>query len=156
MSSPFYLLLSLLLSLCLIAPTHSTALSNTTTAYDILEENGFPAGLLPSTVSGYDLANDGTFGLYLDAACTVKIPNLYPIKYKATITGTITTGKISSLSGITVKVLFIWWSISSITVSSENLVFKVGPATASYAITNFSENPECESSFGHNPSAEVS
>ncbi|KAI5082523.1 hypothetical protein GOP47_0002266, partial [Adiantum capillus-veneris] len=146
------LLLSLVAISCLlILPFHSKRLhvrdSNSTTAYEILEENGFPAGLLPSTVSSYELdEDDGAFTLYLESACTVNIPNLYPIKYKSTIAGSITSGKISSLSGITVKVFFIWWSISSITVSDENLVFKVGPASASYAITNFDENPVCAES----------
>ncbi|KAH7446650.1 hypothetical protein KP509_01G066900 [Ceratopteris richardii] len=119
-----------------------------TTAYDILEENGFPAGLLPSTVTDYDLdEDDGAFTLYLDSSCKVDIPNVYPIKFKSTITGDITYGKISSLKGVTVKVLFIWWTINSITVNDDALVFKVGPFSASYGISNFDENPTCVSGF---------
>ncbi|MCO5605000.1 hypothetical protein L7F22_059175 [Adiantum nelumboides] len=151
-SAAHSLLLSLVAISLLIPAVHCSKLnvrdSNSTSAYEILEDYGFPAGLLPYTVSSYELDDDdGAFKLYLESACTVNIPNLYPIKYKSTITGYLTSGKISSLSGITVKVLFIWWSITSISVSGENLVFKVGPTSASYAMTNFDENPVCASSY---------
>lgn len=113
-------------------------------AYDILSSYGFPSGLLPQTVSHYDLDSDGKFTLYLSGSCTVDIPDAYPVKYAPKITGTISNQTLDDLSGITVKVLFVWWDITGISVSGDDLVFKVGPVSASYAALNFSENPVCE------------
>ena len=124
--------------------------SSNSTAYELLEAYGFPSGLLPETVTSYDLdEDDGSFSLSLESSCTVNIPGAYPVKYSASITGTLEPGSLSDLSGVNVKVFFIWWPISSITVSGSSLVFSVGPATASYDISNFSENPVCSSSSAH-------
>ena len=120
---------------------------NNSTAYELLEAYGFPSGLLPETVTSYDLdEDDGSFSLSWESSCPVNIPSAYPVKYSASITGTLEPGSLSGLSGVNVKVFFIWWPISSITVSGSNLVFSVGPASASYDISNFSENPVCSSS----------
>lgn len=148
----FLVLLPLLLSLTTVSHCFS---GDSSSAYEVLESYGFPAGLLPETVTGYDLDDNGKFTLYLDGSCTVDIPNAYPVKYASTIKGTIAYGSLTNLSGISVKVFFIWWDLTAISVSGENLVFKVGPASASYPILNFSENPVCEGSYG-NPLAQVS
>lgn len=148
----FLVLLLLLLSLTTVSHCFSR---DSSSAYDVLESYGFPSGLLPETVASYELDDDGKFTLYLDGSCTVDIPNAYPVKYASTIKGNIASGSLTNLSGISVKVFFIWWDITAIYVSGENLVFKVGPASATYPILNFSENPVCEGSFG-NPVAQVS
>ncbi|KAH7440798.1 hypothetical protein KP509_03G011000, partial [Ceratopteris richardii] len=129
---------------------HHVRDTNSSTVYEVLEKYGFPEGLLPSTVTSYELDEDnGAFSVYLESTCTIQISNRYPIKYKSTITGYITSGEISSLKGVTVKAYLIWWTINSITVSGENLVFKVGPITRSYAISNFDENLGCISSIAN-------
>jgi hypothetical protein len=122
--------------------------SSNSTAYEVLESYGFPSGLLPDTVTSYDLdEDDGSFTVSLESSCTVKIPSSsYTIKYSATITGTLEYERLSNLSGVKVKVLFIWWPISSIAVSGSSLVFSVSIASASYDISNFSESPVCSSS----------
>lgn len=130
---------------CYAANNSAFNVSSDLTAYEVLESYGFPSGLLPLTVVSYTLDSDGSFTLTLEGSCIVNVDS-YRVKYASEISGVISTGSITDLSGITVRVLFIWWKITSITVSGSNLVFKVASISKSFAISNFIENPVCENS----------
>ncbi|QHO26189.1 uncharacterized protein DS421_12g387370 [Arachis hypogaea] len=59
-------------------------------AYDVLQQYGFPVGLLPKGIIGYALNKEtGEFAAYMDATCSFSIEG-YTLKYKSTITGVIT------------------------------------------------------------------
>ncbi|KAL2652835.1 hypothetical protein R1flu_020963 [Riccia fluitans] len=113
-------------------------------AYQQLVSYGFPQGLLPDSVTGYSLEDDGHFAVYLQDKCNVYIPNEFPVVYSKTITGHLTYGALKELKGIQVKAYLLWWTINAITVSSGNLVFEVGLLTAKYPVDNFDESPACK------------
>ncbi|MBA0563085.1 hypothetical protein Golax_022746 [Gossypium laxum] len=135
------------LSLILLFLISSATGEDSPTAYEVLEQYDFPIGLLPKGVSSYELdETTGKFSVYLNGSCSYSIDN-YELKYKSTITGVISKDKLSSLSGIKVKVLFLWLSIQSVTRDDDELEFSVGVASADFAVDNFSECPTCGCGF---------
>lgn len=128
-------------------PTSASSLNNTPTAYEVLESYDFPVGILPKGVLGYVLdSSTGKFSVYLNGTCTFSIDS-YELKYKSTITGVISKDKISSLSGIKVKVLILWLNIVTVTRDGDELDFSVGIASADFPVSNFLESPTCGCGF---------
>ncbi|XP_058074730.1 uncharacterized protein At5g01610 [Magnolia sinica] len=115
-------------------------------AFDELKSNGFPIGLLPSSISNYSLdRSSGDFLVHLPDSCQITLPpDNYLATYSRRITGKLVEGRIAELDGIRVRAFFKWWSITGIRSSGENLVFEVGVVTAKYPSKNFDEIPECE------------
>ncbi|KAG5541752.1 hypothetical protein RHGRI_021546 [Rhododendron griersonianum] len=129
----------------------SAAIDDTLTAYEVLEEYDFPIGLLPQGITGYELEKStGEFSAYLNSTCTFAISG-YELKYKTTITGVITSGKLYKLSGISVKVLFLWLNIAEVIRDDdddeEELEFSVGIASADFPVDGFNERPRCGCGF---------
>ncbi|KAI8548263.1 hypothetical protein RHMOL_Rhmol07G0260200 [Rhododendron molle] len=129
----------------------STAIDDTLTAYEVLEEYNFPIGLLPQGITGYELdKSTGEFSAYLNSTCTFTISG-YELKYKTTITGVITSGKLYKLSGISVKVLFLWLNIAEVIRDDdddeEELEFSVGIVSADFPVDGFIERPWCGCGF---------
>ncbi|XP_044491750.1 uncharacterized protein At5g01610-like [Mangifera indica] len=117
--------------------------TTTKTAYEILEEYDFPVGLLPNGVTGYKFnSSTGKFKVYLNGTCTFTVDS-YKLKYKSTIKGVLTKDKLSSLSGVKVKVWFFWLSITKVTREDDELEFSVGIASADFPVSNFNECPTC-------------
>ncbi|KAH6799739.1 hypothetical protein C2S51_036223 [Perilla frutescens var. frutescens] len=115
--------------------------------YEVLRYYGFPAGLLPEGVTSYELdAATGKFSVYMNSSCSFSISG-YDLKYKSTITGTITKNKISNLNGIQVKILFFWINIIEVTNTGNELEFSVGIASANFPVDNFYERPRCGCGF---------
>lgn len=148
MSSQFTHCVFLLLVLTLSTSSSSAAAVNDTlTAYEVLEEYDFPIGLLPQGVTGYELdTSTGKFSAYLNSSCTFTISG-YKLKYKTTITGVITTDKLYKLSGISVKVLFLWLNIAEVIRDGDELEFSVGIASADFSVDGFDECPQCGCGF---------
>ncbi|KMZ60874.1 hypothetical protein ZOSMA_56G01050 [Zostera marina] len=124
----------------------STTTINTTslTAYEVMETYNFPIGLLPEGCLGYDLdRSTGKFAAYLDGECQFSLEGSYDLKYDSTISGYISEGKLSSLQGVSVKILFFWINIIEVTREGDNLKFSVGIASASFPIYNFFICPKC-------------
>uniref|UniRef100_A0A2P2N4A4 Uncharacterized protein MANES_01G220700 n=1 Tax=Rhizophora mucronata TaxID=61149 RepID=A0A2P2N4A4_RHIMU len=133
--------------LFLISSIHSVSGGDTLTVYEVLEEYNFPIGLLPNGVTSYELDNStGEFAVYLNSTCSFSVDS-YELKYKTTITGYIAKDKLSSLSGIKVKVLFFWLNIVEVTRDSEEIDFSVGIASADFPVSNFAECPTCGCGF---------
>lgn len=120
---------------------------NSETAYEVLQEYDFPVGLLPKGVLGYTIDRiTGKFSVYLEDACSFTIDS-YDLKYKSTISGVIAKDKISSLSGISVKVLIFWLNIVEVTRRGNELSLSVGIASADFPVSNFTESPTCGCGF---------
>ncbi|XP_058222224.1 uncharacterized protein LOC131332166 [Rhododendron vialii] len=131
--------------------TASATIDDTLTAYEVLEEYDFPIGLLPQGITGYELdKSTGEFSAYLNSTCTFTISG-YELKYKTTITGVITSAKLYKLSGISVKVLFLWLNIAEVIRDDddddEELEFSVGIASADFPVDGFNERPRCGCGF---------
>ncbi|GLU07363.1 hypothetical protein SLE2022_243240 [Rubroshorea leprosula] len=142
-----FLPLLLLLLLTSSAVPYAASVNSTLTAYEVLEEYDFPIGLLPKGVLGYKLnSSTGKFSVYLNGTCTFTVDS-YKLKYSSTITGVISKDKLKSLSGIKVKVLFFWLSITEVIRDGDELEFSVGIASVDFPVSNFSECPTCGCGF---------
>ncbi|KAE8672233.1 hypothetical protein F3Y22_tig00111848pilonHSYRG00351 [Hibiscus syriacus] len=138
------LLLSPLASSTLLPVTGGEALS----PYEILQGYNFPVGLLPRGVLKYDLdESTGCFHAYLNSSCSFGLQGSYQLKYKSTTSGIISENKLKNLSGISVKVLFLWLNIVEVVRDEDELEFSVGITSASFAIDNFYESPQCGRGF---------
>ncbi|GAB2295617.1 hypothetical protein Dimus_029773 [Dionaea muscipula] len=117
------------------------------TAYEVLEEYGFPIGLLPKGVVGYELnSTTGAFEVYFNKTCTYSIDS-YELKYKKTVSGVISMDELKSLKGISVKVWWFWFSIKEVVRDDDELEFNVGVATADFAVSKFDKCPSCGCGF---------
>ncbi|XP_065864181.1 uncharacterized protein At5g01610-like [Euphorbia lathyris] len=139
--------LSAILLLLLSSSMQSFSSAANLTAYEVLEQYDFPIGLLPNGVTAYELdTSTGKFSATLNESCSFTIDS-YELKYKSTITGVIAKDKLSSLSGIQVKILFLWLSIVEVIRDDDELEFSVGIASANFGVSNFIESPTCGCGF---------
>jgi hypothetical protein len=112
----------------------------------LLQQNGLPIGLLPSSVDSYDLSPDGSFTVSLASACYVSFD--YEVYYAPTVTGKLSYGTISDLSGIQAKQALLWLSVTAIRVDipvSDYIYFTVGPISKKLSIAQFEDIPTCKS-----------
>lgn len=122
-------------------------IEDTPTAYEVLQQYDFPIGILPKGVLGYTLDSvTGKFSVHLNGSCSFSIQS-YDLKYKSTITGVIAKRKLADLSGIEVKILFLWLSITEVTRDDDELEFSVGIASADFPSDNFGQCPTCGCGF---------
>ncbi|KAI3440465.1 uncharacterized protein J3R85_003538 [Psidium guajava] len=113
-------------------------------AYDILGDYNFPAGILPIGVSGYDLDEQtGKFAAYFNKTCSFSLEGSYQLQYKSTISGIISENRLKNLQGVKVKLLFVWVDIVEVSRRGDDLEFSVGIAGAGFPIDNFEESPQC-------------
>ncbi|XP_031261616.1 uncharacterized protein LOC116119831 [Pistacia vera] len=140
----FSLLIFLNQSTLAASTTTNTTDSDTKTAYELLNSFNFPSGLLPKGVQSYDLdQRTGQFHAYLGGTCSFSLEGSYQLKYKSTISGYISNNRLTSLTGVSVKVLFLWLNIVEVIRNGDNIEFSVGIASASFPIDNFYECPQC-------------
>ncbi|CAM0875355.1 unnamed protein product [Alopecurus aequalis] len=119
-------------------------------ANDVLGEYGLPKGLLPDSVTSYEFVNaTGDFKIQLASSCYVWFGNHYTY-FDKSISGTISYGAISNLSGIQAKKLFIWVSISSMVARPEKGVieFHAGFISEDVPMSLFQEVPVCVNGLG--------
>ncbi|KAK7843174.1 uncharacterized protein LOC112032725 [Quercus suber] len=146
-------ILSLTITLCLVlfftaSPSLASSGTNLTTTkpsvYDVIQSFNFPIGILPKGVQGYDLeTSTGKFSAFFSGSCSFSLEGSYELKYKPTINGIITKGKLTSLQGVSVKLFFFWVDIIEVRRIGDNLGFSVGIAGADFPIDNFEESPQC-------------
>ncbi|CAI0554875.1 unnamed protein product [Linum tenue] len=121
--------------------------SSSLSAYQVLQQYDFPVGILPKGVTGYKIDREtGKFELYLPATCKFKIDS-YELEYGTTVSGVVTTGKISNLEGVKVHILFIWLNIVEVVHSGDQMQFSVGIASAGFPLDGFYESPQCGCGF---------
>ncbi|KAK6120185.1 hypothetical protein DH2020_046091 [Rehmannia glutinosa] len=114
------------------------------TAYEVIESYDFPVGILPKGVTHYDLdASSGKFNAYLGGSCSFSLEGSYQLRYKSRISGYIYKDKLTDLSGVSVKVLFLWLNIVEVRRKGDKLEFSVGIASAEFGIDNFFVCPQC-------------
>ncbi|CAL1398620.1 unnamed protein product [Linum trigynum] len=113
-------------------------------AYDILAGFNFPAGLLPQGATGYELdPSTGRFRAYFNGTCSFSLEGSYQLKYKSVIGGYISENRLTQLTGVSVKILFLWLNIVEVVRSGDDIDFSVGIASASFGIDNFFVCPRC-------------
>uniref|UniRef100_A0A5B7ARZ5 DUF538 domain-containing protein n=1 Tax=Davidia involucrata TaxID=16924 RepID=A0A5B7ARZ5_DAVIN len=135
-------------SLILISSLPAKSSGDKRTAYEVLEDYNFPVGILPKGITGYDLdESTGKFSAYWNGSCSFSIEGSYQLNYKSTIKGYMSKGKLSSLEGVKVKLLFLWVSIVEVDRRGDDLEFSVGITSAGFSIDNFEESPQCGCGF---------
>ncbi|XP_077211877.1 uncharacterized protein LOC143847083 [Tasmannia lanceolata] len=138
--------LSLLaLSLLFYIVTVSASDSETpNSVHDLLPKFGLPKGLVPDSVTAYSLSDDGTFEIELSHSCYVQFDDL--VYYSKKITGKLSYGSISDLSGIQAKKVFVWVSVTSIEMEegSNEIEFHVGFLSEKLPVKQFESIPTCK------------
>ncbi|XP_031377976.1 uncharacterized protein LOC116193299 [Punica granatum] len=132
-------ILSAILCLVLVSAAQSKR-----SAYDVLGDYNFPAGILPIGVRDYDLeSSSGQFSAYFNDTCSFSLEGSYQLQYKSTIKGVISENKLTGLQGVKVKLWFMWVDIVEVSRNGDKLDFSVGIAGADFPIDNFEECPQC-------------
>ncbi|CAJ1877266.1 unnamed protein product [Sphenostylis stenocarpa] len=132
--------------LCILAYAYVTV-SEELSAYEVLEKYDLPVGLLPQGVTEYELnQKNGHFTAYLEETCYFSVQS-YELKYKSTIKGVISKGKLSKLKGVSVKIEVLWIPITQVTRDGDDLKFSAGVASAGFSTDSFSESPQCGCGF---------
>ncbi|XP_056170769.1 uncharacterized protein LOC130138974 [Syzygium oleosum] len=113
-------------------------------AYEVLQSYGFPVGLLPKGITGYELDKaTGEFTASLNGTCSFTLENSYQLKYERTIEGVIEREMLRGLKGVSVKVTVVWLSIVEVVRQGGKLEFSIGVASAGFPVENFAECPRC-------------
>lgn len=146
MSSPRTFLAAALLFWVVAVSYSETETETPSSVHDILAKFGLPKGLLPDTVTSYSLSEDGEFQLELERSCYVHFDDL--VYYEKKITGKLSYGAISDLTGIQAKKLFIWVSVTGIEMDpgSDEIEFHVGFLSEKLPAKQFEEIPTCKKS----------
>lgn len=130
--------------LSLLFLSNAGGLAAASTAYEVIQGFDFPVGILPKGVTHYDLdESTGKFNAYMNGSCSFSLEGSYQLRYNSVISGYIYKDKLTSLSGVSVKVLFVWLNIVEVRRKGDNLEFSVGIASAGFSIDNFLVCPQC-------------
>ncbi|XP_078169865.1 uncharacterized protein LOC144564191 isoform X2 [Carex rostrata] len=127
------------------ATTTTTTAGAATSVYDALQSHGLPRGLLPRGIESFTVnSSTGRFEATIEPPCTATFYS--DIHYNRTITGTLSYGEITSISGISALELFIWFPVLEIRVdvpSSGLICFDVGVVYKRYPLSLFELPPLC-------------
>lgn len=138
--------LSIFVFISLLAATVVSC--NESTAYDVLESNGLPKGLLPDSVKHYTIPakGEGEFNIKLGTQCLVKFGEI-DIFFDTSITGILTYGSFKNISGIDVGKLFLWLPVEDITLNSNKteLAINLELFSLNFAVKEFKTIPICKS-----------
>lgn len=126
-----------------------TADATATTAYDILERNNLPRGLLPKGVQSYVLNPDGKFVVTLTGQCDFPIslggPETPEFKFRfdSTVGGVIQAGSIHEVYGVMVHYKFGWLGLSHVDRAGDQLKLQVQRYTQLFPVSAFAASPSC-------------
>ncbi|XP_019182666.1 PREDICTED: uncharacterized protein LOC109177693 [Ipomoea nil] len=124
-------------------------LNETTTAPPsislLLFAHALPMGLFPEGILDFYLDNvSGRFELHLSHSCAAEFET--PVWYNATVSGILSYGQISDLSGVAAQELFLWLPVDSIRVdipSSGLIYFDVGVVNKQFSLSFFETPRVC-------------
>ncbi|KAL6650185.1 hypothetical protein ACP70R_009110 [Stipagrostis hirtigluma subsp. patula] len=134
-----HLLLALMVSILV-------AISAATTAYDILEQNNLPRGLLPQGVKSYVRSPDGKVEVTLPGVCEFFVTlggSQYKFRYARTIGGIVQSGSIHEAYGAEIQVKFEWIGINQVERAGDQLTIQAQKFRQSFPVNNFNESPRC-------------
>ena len=125
-------------------PSTITVTETTTDVHDLLQHYGLPKGLIPNNVDSFTLSDDGTFTLQLSSPCYVQFDQL--VYYDKKISGKLSYGSVSSVSGIQAKKLFLWVSVTGMQADkdSDMIEFFVGSLSEKLPAKQFEDVPVCK------------
>ncbi|CAH9102874.1 unnamed protein product [Cuscuta epithymum] len=113
--------------------------------YDLLQTHGLPMGIFPKGISDYSLdPSSGRFELRRARSCAAQFET--DVWYDVSVTGTLSYGQISNLSGIAAQELFLWFPVNEIRVdipSSGLIYFDVGVVSKQFSLSLFEIPQDC-------------
>ncbi|KAM3335699.1 hypothetical protein ACQJBY_029914 [Aegilops geniculata] len=115
---------------------------NMPTAYEMLGRYGFPPGILPVGVQGYELRPDGSFEVHLSSDGKVRIAG-QNIQYSSRIAGKIQNGLITGLEGVKVKIFIPFIRVRDVRRNGNELRLHAGKITKSFSANDFCFSPRC-------------
>lgn len=116
---------------------------NMPTAYEMLGRYGFPPGILPEGVQGYELQPDGSFEVHLSNDCKIRIAGVN-IHYSSRVAGKIRNGLINGLEGVKVKIFIPFIRVRDVRRNGNELRLHAGKITKSFSANDFSFSPRCK------------
>ncbi|CAN6281832.1 unnamed protein product, partial [Urochloa humidicola] len=142
--------LLLLLAVSATAAAAGGAASLKGAANDLLPKYGLPKGLIPDSVASYSFDEaTGAFEIHLASTCYVHFGS-HLVYYDRHITGKLSKGAISDLSGVQAKKLFLWVYVTGMVAHPDKgtIEFQAGFVSESLSASMFDEVPSCGSSVG--------
>ena len=141
MASALSLSLLLVLSLC----TANAARDLSAAVHDLFPPYGLPKGLLPSSAATYTVSDDGVVTVPLPAPCYVPFTPFDLARYDTVVTGRVSQGKVTGITGISVQKAFVWFNVTAVeaTFGGSLLVFKSGLLTELQPASLFKNIPSC-------------
>ncbi|CAL0310226.1 unnamed protein product [Lupinus luteus] len=112
-------------------------------AYQILESNNFPKGLLPrdATLRSFD-ASSKKVNITLDEPCELKSQNM---RFDRVITFVIKKDSLTKVEGIKEKVITPWYiSIKNIVRNKDELQFTSGEFSLNSSVTRYEQIQQCD------------
>ncbi|KAL6885570.1 hypothetical protein ACP4OV_010349 [Aristida adscensionis] len=116
------------------------------TAYDVLEQNNLPRGLLPQGVTSYNLSPEGKLDVNLPGECNFLVAiedKQYKFRYAATVGGVVSSGSIHEAYGVRLQVAFDWLGISQVDRSGDQLAIQAQEFNQSFPVSAFTASPVC-------------
>ncbi|XP_062212096.1 uncharacterized protein LOC133913069 isoform X2 [Phragmites australis] len=147
---PRLLLLLLAAAAAAVAAAEAGGASPNGAANDVLAKYGLPPGLIPDSVASYTLDKaTGHFEIHLASTCYVHFGS-HLVYYEKTITGTLSKGAISDLSGVQAKKLFLWVYVTGMVAHPDKgtIEFQAGFVSESLSASLFDEVPTCGAGVG--------
>ncbi|KNA24324.1 hypothetical protein SOVF_016800 [Spinacia oleracea] len=150
-STSFIIIIILSLSsLCISNPDHpSNPINGSHTSqdiHDILPEFNLPKGIIPNAVKSYTLSSkDGSFTVKMEHPCYVNFLDDQLVYYDKVIKGKLSFGKVSHVSGIQAKKLFVWIPVSGMEMDTDSgmVEFYVGVFSQKLPAKQFEIIPTC-------------
>uniref|UniRef100_K3YL61 Xylanase inhibitor C-terminal domain-containing protein n=1 Tax=Setaria italica TaxID=4555 RepID=K3YL61_SETIT len=152
MDACHFLLIVLVASILHVAyATAATTSANLTadaaaTAYDILEKNNLPRGLLPKGVQSYNLSPDGKFEVTLPGECDFPVTfggQDFKFRFASTVGGVIQAGSIHEVYGVRVQIKFGWLGLRQVDRAGDQLTLQVQQFTQTFPTSTFAVSPSC-------------
>ncbi|RCV32539.1 LOW QUALITY PROTEIN: hypothetical protein SETIT_7G011100v2 [Setaria italica] len=113
-------------------------------AYDILEKNNLPRGLLPKGVQSYNLNLDGKIEVTLPGECDFPITfGDFKFRFASTVGGVIQAGSIHEVYGVRVQIKFGWLGIRQVDRAGDQLTLQVQQFTQKFPTSAFAVSPSC-------------
>ncbi|OEL38782.1 hypothetical protein BAE44_0000199 [Dichanthelium oligosanthes] len=142
---------ALMASMVYAASAETTTSANTTldatgTAYDVLQQNNLPQGLLPLGVQSYALHAGGALEVTLPGECNFFVTvagKRFKFRYASKVSGVIKSGSISSVSGVRFQAGFAWLGFNQVTRDGNNLNIQFEKSTQSFPVSAFAQSPRC-------------
>lgn len=118
------------------------------TLYELLPLYGLPAGLFPSSVTAFSLADNGSLTVDLAGPCSVHFE--YLTYFEARVTGVLRYGSLTDIDGVQVRRFLFWFDVERVKVDlpppSRYVYLDIGWITRKLPASDFQTLHDCEDS----------